>query len=504
MRMAKALVISLLFCGAAPVMAQTWTISVTTQSVVPMNNGGVGAAELSGLTWAGGNQYYAVSDNDGNMFPMTINIDPATGRVVSHAFAPPIQLAGGIDVEGIVYDADSGSVLISDETGPAIREHGIADGSLLQAVNVPPVFATHRSNLSLESLSLQSDGSALWTANEEALSGDGPVSSFSNGTVVRLQKFDAARNPIGQWAYITDPISGDIGNNGRDIEVSGVADLVALPDGNLVVLERALGATPFGFRMRLYLVDFEGATDVSALPALAGQSYTPAAKTLLRQVSFSGFNMEGIALGPKLADKSYSLLMVSDNGSGAFQGLYALTIAPPICHPTPLSGCRVARHSSLLFRRNDGDNDRLTWNWRGGTVADLGVYGDPLTPGGTDYTLCIYDSPAGVSSFAWAGRVRAGAGWSDARGRGFRYADKTGAASGVTGIQLRTGDGNARINMRGKGLSLQTPDNGTAPMLNLDSTVVVQLVNSDDPLECFAATYSAARESTADQFKARY
>lgn len=499
------LILSLGFCSVAgAAAAQTWTVSTTGQAIYPLAPGTAGADELSGLTWAGGNQYYAVSDNGGRMFPMNINLDPNTGQILSAAIAPAIPLAGGIDIEGVAYNALSGSLFVSDETGPAIREHTIADGSLLQSIVVPPVFATHRANLSLESLSLQADGSALWTANEEALSGDGPVSTFSAGTVVRLQKFDAAHNSVGQWAYVTDAISGDINNNGQDVEVSGVADLVALPDGKLVVLERSLGATPFGFRMRLYIVDLNGATDVSALPALNGQTYTAVTKTLIGQVNFGAYNLEGVALGPELLDGSLSLLLISDDGGIPLQGLSPLTIRPPVCQPSPLPGCRTAEHSSLRFHRIDGERDRLTWNWRGGTVENAGIYGDPATPGGSNYALCIYDSTGGVPTFAWGGRLAAGTGWTNGGDRGFRYRERTGAADGFTSLQLRPGDGNARIAVRGKGVELQPPDHGPSnPLLNLDTTVVVQLVN-DEMSACFEATYSAARESNPDDFKARF
>jgi len=91
------------------------------------------------------------------------------------------------------------------------------------------------------------------------------------------------------------------------------------------VLERSLSSLAFG--VRLYQVDFAGATDTSALAALAGTTYTPVTKTLLWSKSGLGANFEGIALGPTLADGSASLLLVADDNGGTGETLYPLTIA---------------------------------------------------------------------------------------------------------------------------------------------------------------------------------
>src|SRR5690606_38995059 len=119
-------------------------------------------------------------------------------------------------------------------------------------------------------------GGTVWTANEEALSVDGPLSTPSAGTVVRLLRYDNA-GPAAQHAYVTAPIHGLVISGSR----SGVSDLVALPDGRLLALERSFALASPLFLTRLYEVDTSGATDVSGLPGLAGQMYTPATKRLL-------------------------------------------------------------------------------------------------------------------------------------------------------------------------------------------------------------------------------
>ena len=114
---------------------------------------------------------------------------------------------------------------------------------------------------------------------------------------------------------------------------SGVSALIALDDGRLLVLERALVGAPSGmgiFRIRIYLADPSGATDVSGFDTgLAGRTdWTPAIKTLLWEHTFGlpVSNFEGMALGPRLADGTRSLLLVADNGGGTWQSIYALAV----------------------------------------------------------------------------------------------------------------------------------------------------------------------------------
>ena len=87
------------------------------------------------------------------MFPLAIALEPATGWIQSAVLATGTALPAGSDLEGLAYDSANDSVLVSDESGPALREHALADGALLQTVAVPVVFGALRPNLSLEALS---------------------------------------------------------------------------------------------------------------------------------------------------------------------------------------------------------------------------------------------------------------------------------------------------------------------------------------------------------------
>jgi hypothetical protein len=337
------------------------TISDPGQGVVALSSGATAAAELSGLTYAGGTSYYAVGDNGAtSIWTADIAVNAATGQISSASVTGSISAGLGNDSEGIAFRSGTSSVFVSNEVGSTIKEFSISSGANLSSVTVPAIYSNLQGNFGLESLSL--GGGNLWTANEEALTNDGALSSTSAGSWVRLQRFDGTMGASGQWAYRTDPISAV--NSSRTVECSGVSDLLALPTGELLVLERELAydaASPF--RSRLYEVDFTGASsDVDGVADLSSGVFTAVSKTLLWQGNFLTENFEGITLGPTLADGSQSILLISDNGSGAngqTQSLYALTGVVPESDTVILFliGCAVVVWA-MKKRRGRGLTDK--------------------------------------------------------------------------------------------------------------------------------------------------
>lgn len=333
----------------APTPVQSATITDPLQGPVALAAGTPGAGELSGIAYAGAALYYAVSDSGAELFSVEIDVDLSTGEIVSASVLASLSLAAGSDLEGIVHHPLGGSVYISDETGPAIREYRLSDGVVLSTIAVPAAFNNVRPNFSLESLSMRvapsASDDALWTANEEALTTDGPVSTAATGTVVRLQRFDDTLAADGQWAYMTDPFPGApfFGQ-----ERSGVADLLALPNGELLALERSFSTSLF--RLRIYQIDFAGATDTSAIANLDTTPFTPVSKTLLWERIGGVENYEGLTLGPVLDAGDQSLLLVSDNGGGAAQALHALRISY-LPEPSGPIGLAAGFALALMLRR---------------------------------------------------------------------------------------------------------------------------------------------------------
>ncbi len=316
------------------------------------------AEELSGLAGLGREEYVAVSDAHAVVHRLTIRIDPATGAVRSATIGSPIPLAdetgarlpepaNAKDREAIVCDPDSGEIWIADErTGadpraPSISRHRLSDGVRTARLtcdhdSMLTVFRRIRSNKGFESLALTPDGTTLWTANEDALTIDGAAAGTSEPGIVRLQQLDRALRPIAQFAYPVDPwqpIRSPILLRGQ--EVSGLSELLALPRGRLLALERSFCGNARGMPMlenRLYLVDPSGATDVASLRSgLAGRSYVAAKKVLLwrKDWGLTNSNFEGMALGPTLADGSRSLILIADNDGGTAQALFTLRLVAP-------------------------------------------------------------------------------------------------------------------------------------------------------------------------------
>ena len=288
------------------------------------------AAELSGIAYGDGTTYYAVGDNGASsIWTLYTSLDGRNGRIRSALVSGGISAPGlGRDSEGITVAPDRTSVWVSDEIASSITRFGLATGIALDSVGVPAIFrpANVQNNMGLESLSY--GAGKLWTANEEALRPDGALSTTAAGSWVRIQRFGGPDfTPEKQYAYLTDPITAM--SPFTAAERSGLVDLLALPNGDVLALERELGGFLPMFRTRIYLLDFVSATDVADVPSLSSGGFTAVTKTLLWQSIFAFRNFEGITLGPELVNGAYPLLLVSDNGSGDFaqrQDIVSLTL----------------------------------------------------------------------------------------------------------------------------------------------------------------------------------
>ncbi|MFN0131355.1 MAG: esterase-like activity of phytase family protein [Phycisphaerales bacterium] len=259
---------------------------------------------MSGISRDGGD-FWAVMDNSNKLVRLAIVVS-ANGTITSAAIVGGLSLADSWDFEGIVATG-RGTVLLSEETTPGVHEYSLATGARVRTLAIPPVFAAIRPNNGFESLALGAAGA--WTANEQALTVDGGIATPSAGTVVRLLRFTPALAAAEQFAYVSEPLHGSVisGSTG------GLSDVLMLPDGRLVALERSLAGSISGlFRSRVYEVAVAGATDVSGIAGLIGATYTPVGKTLL----YSGDqqNMEGLGLGEALGPGRWSVIGIVDDG----------------------------------------------------------------------------------------------------------------------------------------------------------------------------------------------
>ncbi len=299
---------------------------------------------LSGISRAADGTYLAVVDNEGDtparVFRLAFTVDqrgvsPLPGKTPLQVPVAAIRLTGMNGVKGAVFDGknfdgegiavtSAATMLISSEIEPSVREFS-PDGKLLGTLPVPRLFLAGkqhgtRSNLGFESVALSAAGETLWTANERPLWQDVPEDEPTRPSPVRLLRFDRrghGGNGGGflagpQYVYEVERIRGKLGHG---FAVRGLSDLLVLPDGDLLALEREY-AFGRGFRIQLYRVSLAGATDVSGFESLRGKSWKGVKKTLLFDFDRAGFmadNLEGMTFGPDLPDGSRTLVLVSDN-----------------------------------------------------------------------------------------------------------------------------------------------------------------------------------------------
>lgn len=273
-----------------------------------------------------------------------------------------------LDPEGIVVDV-KGNIYISDEYGPSVLQFN-SNGQFVRAFTTPsnlipreasstvnyvdgrPTITTGRQdNRGFEGLTMSPDGSKLYAMLQDPLVNEGTNSGAADGRRsrnLRMIEFDAAtgvqtRQFIYRLEALSDinarisPDSEDFGANsqGRNI---GISSVTALNDHEFLVIERdnrGVGeADPLGEQdgiglvgsKRVYKIDISGATDVKGISldntnGLNGA--TPVQKSsspfIDIQAALAALGLpipekiEGLTIGPQLADGDYMILIGTDN-----------------------------------------------------------------------------------------------------------------------------------------------------------------------------------------------
>lgn len=272
---------------------------------------------ISGITHcptSAPNHYWSIRDNSNKLVKLSISLS-TNATITAASYLGGFSFAESRDFEDLSFmDSAQQKIAICEEGTPAVRVYSLTNGALLNTLTTPAVFTSRRSNFGFESLTsspapFDRDGE-IWTANEEALSVDGPVSTPSNGTIVRLLRYTVSNGvvtPAQQYAYLTQPMHGGAITGGR----SGVSALCRLPNGKLLLLERSLAASLTPYQARIYELDFASATNVAAISSLVGATYTPVGKRLLYSGNLT--KIEGLCLGPKLANGNYAILGIIDD-----------------------------------------------------------------------------------------------------------------------------------------------------------------------------------------------
>ena len=299
---------------------------------------------LSGIQYAGGDTFYALSDDPSQFAPARfykLRADIGDGRLtagdvtflgVTTLKQPDGSLfpTASLDPEG--FALHGGKVIVTSEgftnrgIDPWIRVFRL-DGSHVRSLTVPNQFLLGpgkgvRPNLGFESAAFSKKN--LWTGSEGALTQDGPAASLTDRSPARLLRYRKG-SPAQQYLYLTETIA-EPPVPATNFAVNGLVDILPLGNHELLTMERSfsVGAPGTGNKIKLFRVDLKHADDISGFSSLAGLFGTiePVQKTLLLNLDVLGRpldNVEGMTFGPRLRDGRRTLLLVSDNNFAATQ-----------------------------------------------------------------------------------------------------------------------------------------------------------------------------------------
>ena len=343
--------------------AQDWkVVRENPQKAYPKT---VAAGNYSGIAHLHDDIYAVVSDKSDSAlyFNFRILVNPKTGeleQVENLGFiertdgtlndGKPWQgLEKGFDHEAIVKVSDS-TLVIASEGYCRLKEYPILPISADTAkVGYQQNLWESRwpssdfyPNYNFESLAFDSVHQYLWTIPESTLRKDGQPATPQNGLANRLRlmrldrgkmKEDSNKEEYSEqvsskkdsrymatYAYQMDQPST---HKKADIYVMGVSELCALPDGQLLVLEREAFIPKIKIgafcKCKLYLINPLNSEEFSMNEKFS--SDTPFLKKRLLtewktglSISKRSFaNYEGMCLGPKLEDGSQVVILLSDS-----------------------------------------------------------------------------------------------------------------------------------------------------------------------------------------------
>lgn len=343
--------------------AQDWKVErENPQKAFPKT---VAAGNYSGIAHLHDDIYAVVSDKSDSAlyFNFRIQVNPKTGeleQVENLGFTertdgmlndgkPWQGLEKGFDHEAIVKVSDS-TLVIASEGYCRLKEYPVLPTSADAAkVGFSQNLWESRwpssdfyPNYNFESLAFDSVRQYLWTIPESTLRKDGQPATPQNGLAnqLRLMRLDWGkmkenRNKeayneqvsnkkdsryMATYAYQMDQPST---HKKADIYVMGVSELCALPDGQLLVLEREAFIPKIKIgafcKCKLYLINPLNSEEFSMKEKFS--SDTPFLKKRLLTEWKTGLslskrsfaNYEGMCLGPKLEDGSQVVILLSDS-----------------------------------------------------------------------------------------------------------------------------------------------------------------------------------------------
>ncbi|MCB8840696.1 esterase-like activity of phytase family protein [Aurantimonas sp. VKM B-3413] len=337
---------------AAPLPAPTYRGEI----VIPtgLKIAGTEFGGISGLDYdAASGTFYAISDDRSEKAPARFyrlimdlsekgiaGLDIAATDTLTGLDGKPFPV-GGIDPEAIRVDAARQRIYWSSEGDafgkPQIFVAGM-NGKAEKTLDLPDAFLPNAGgtrginpNLALEGLAISPDGTTLYAITENALVQDGDKATFEVGSPSRLLAIDLDTGKPGtEYVYETDRIPFRPKQAGGSAD-NGVSEMLSLPDGRLVTVERSYVAG-VGNHIAFYVVSLEGADEISGKATIAGA--TPLKKALWFKIDEGDFggldidNIECLTFGPEIAGER-SIVIASDNNFSRHQASQFLLFTAP-------------------------------------------------------------------------------------------------------------------------------------------------------------------------------
>lgn len=262
--------------------------------------------------------------------PSTINVKAVT------SLQDPLKTEGAkptatLDGEGMVL-THRGTFFIASEGNlnlkipPRLSEFNRVNGSWNQDLTLPKQYLAFdpegtfdlgvSPNRGFESLAINAEGDRLFAATQGPLGQDKthPYSRF-------LHYWIGEPEPIliSEHLYPLEALDTALDAAPTEESYQGLRDLVSIDNaGHFLALEQSHSKTT-GDRTVLYQLATGVATDISGMRTLPStlKGIVPILKKPLldlADLNLSLHNLQGLTLGPQLADGSRSLLLISDNG----------------------------------------------------------------------------------------------------------------------------------------------------------------------------------------------
>ncbi len=296
---------------------------------------------LSGIDYVNGDYYLVVDDSKNPRFlKASMNIENDTISSIDFTSVyflkdavQPFFKKNFLDLESIFVDKKTKEVFFVSEGSIRNQKHPTVFatdslGVFERAYEIPTMFEANSSskpknNAVFEGSSRDVNGKGFWVAMEGPLQSDGNEPSFEKTHApIRITYFDyKSQKATKQFAYLLEHITKPSKGN---VNVNGVTAILEYAENQFFVVERTYqsGYGMDGNIIRIFDVTIDDtATNILDMQSLRVLEYTPVKKELLldfttikKQLKYGIIdNIEGITLGPKLANGNLSLLLVADN-----------------------------------------------------------------------------------------------------------------------------------------------------------------------------------------------